>query len=121
MLVGVFFWDSILAERMAEVEPFKSTFLVPIWTRQWGFIAWWLVLFGLSFAMYRPFCRYICPMGGGIALLSSFRPSGPKRRAFCSSCKICTRGCESRGVSQGRQHRPTRVPFLHGVRGHLQR
>jgi len=96
LLVGVFFWDSVLAEQIAEVEPFKSTFLVPFWTRQWGFIAWWLVLFGLSFAMYRPFCRYICPMGGVIALLSSFRPSGPKRRAFCSSCKICTRGCESK-------------------------
>jgi NosR/NirI family nitrous oxide reductase transcriptional regulator len=96
ILVGVFAWDSILAERLAEVEPFKSTFLVPIWTRSWGFVAWWVVLLGLSFVMYRPFCRYLCPMGGGIALLSSFRPSGPKRRAFCSSCKICTRGCEPR-------------------------
>jgi NosR/NirI family nitrous oxide reductase transcriptional regulator len=94
VLVGVFLWDSILGERLAEVEPFKSTFLVPIWTREWGFVAWWLVLLGLSFVMYRPFCRYVCPMGGGIALLSSFRPLGPKRRAFCSSCKICTRGCE---------------------------
>jgi NosR/NirI family nitrous oxide reductase transcriptional regulator len=96
VLLGVFFWDSILAERMAEVEPFKSTFLVPVWTREWGFVGWWLVLLALSFAMYRPFCRYLCPLGGGIALLSSFRPSGPKRRAFCSSCKICTRGCEPR-------------------------
>jgi NosR/NirI family nitrous oxide reductase transcriptional regulator len=94
VLVGVFLWDSILGERLAEVEPFKSTFLVPIWTREWGFVAWWLILLGLSFVMYRPFCRYVCPMGGGIALLSSFRPLGPKRRAFCSSCKICTRGCE---------------------------
>jgi NosR/NirI family nitrous oxide reductase transcriptional regulator len=96
ILVGVFAWDSILAERMAEVEPFKSTFLVPVWTRSWGFVAWWVVLLGLSFVMYRPFCRYLCPMGGGISLLSSFRPAGPKRRAFCSSCKICTRGCEPR-------------------------
>jgi NosR/NirI family nitrous oxide reductase transcriptional regulator len=94
VLAGVFLWDSILGERMAEVEPFKSTFLVPIWTREWGFVAWWTVLLGLSFTMYRPFCRYVCPMGGGIALLSSFRPLGPKRRAFCSSCKICTRNCE---------------------------
>ncbi|MBW2384814.1 MAG: 4Fe-4S binding protein [Deltaproteobacteria bacterium] len=96
LLLGVFLWDSILAERMAEVEPFKSTFLVPIWTRSWGFVVWWSVLFLLSFLMYRPFCRYICPMGGGLALFSSFRPSGPKRRAFCSSCQICTRACEPR-------------------------
>ena len=96
VLIGVFLWDSILAEQMAEVEPFKSTFLVPIWTRHWGFVAWWLALLALSFVMYRPFCRYLCPMGGEIALLSSFRPSGPKRRAFCSSCTICARGCEPR-------------------------
>jgi len=95
-LVGVFLWDSVLAERLAEVEPFKSTFLVPAWTRGWGYLSWWLLLLGLSFLMYRPFCRYLCPLGGGLALLGSFRPSGPRRRAFCSSCKICTRGCEPR-------------------------
>jgi len=95
-LVGIFLLDSILAERLAEVEPFKSTFLVPFWTRPWGYAAWWLVLLGASIALYRPFCRYLCPLGGGLALLSSFRPSGPRRRVFCSSCKICTRGCEPR-------------------------
>lgn len=96
VLIGTYLWDSMLGERIAEIEPFKSTFLVPIWTREAGFVAWWLLLLALSFAMYRPFCRYLCPLGGGIALLSSFRPSGPKRRAFCSSCKICTRACEPR-------------------------
>lgn len=98
VLVGVFLYDSILAEQLAEVEPFKSTFLVPAWTRHWGFLAWWLVLLAISFAMYRPFCRYLCPLGGGLALLSSFRPSGPRRRAFCSQCTICTRGCEPRAI-----------------------
>ncbi len=97
-LIGVYLYDSILGERLAEIEPFKSTFLVPIWTREAGFIAWWVVLLALAFVMYRPFCRYLCPMGGGLALLSSFRPSGPKRRAFCSSCQICTRGCEPRAI-----------------------
>jgi len=96
VLVAVFLWDSILGERLAEVEPFKSTFLVPAWTRHWGFFAWWIFLLGISLVWYRPFCRYVCPLGGGLALLSSFRPSGPRRRVFCSSCKICTRGCEPR-------------------------
>jgi NosR/NirI family nitrous oxide reductase transcriptional regulator len=97
-LIAVFLWDSILAERLAEIEPFKSTFLVPAWTRHWGFLAWWLVLLAGSFVVYRPFCRYLCPLGGGLALLSSFRPSGPRRRAFCSQCTICTRGCEPRAI-----------------------
>ena len=46
VLIGVYLWDSILGEQMAEVEPFKSTFLVPIWTRGWGFVAWWVHAIG---------------------------------------------------------------------------
>jgi NosR/NirI family nitrous oxide reductase transcriptional regulator len=98
VLLAAFLWDGILGERLAEVEPFKSTFLVPAWTRHWGFLVWWILLLASSFVMYRPFCRYVCPLGGGLALLGSFRPSGPRRRAFCSSCRICTRGCEPRAI-----------------------
>jgi NosR/NirI family nitrous oxide reductase transcriptional regulator len=98
LLVLVFLWDAALGERLAEVEPFKSTFLVPAWTRHSGFLVWWGVLLSLSFVMYRPFCRYLCPLGGYVALISSFRPSGPKRRRFCGSCKICAPGCESRAI-----------------------
>jgi NosR/NirI family nitrous oxide reductase transcriptional regulator len=95
-LIAVFLWDGILGERLAEIEPFKSTSLVPAWTRSWPFLAWWVFLLGISFVSYRPFCRYLCPLGGGLALLGSFRPSGPRRRVFCGSCKICARGCEPR-------------------------
>lgn len=95
-LIGTFLYSSVLGEKLAEIEPFKSTFLVPIWTRHWGFVVWWAVLLVASFFTYRPFCRYLCPLGGGLALLNSFRFAGPKRRKFCSSCKICTRECEPR-------------------------
>jgi NosR/NirI family nitrous oxide reductase transcriptional regulator len=98
VLIPVFLFDSVLGERMAEVEPFKSTFLVPAWNRSAPFLAWWVVLLAMSVVMYRPFCRYLCPLGGGLALLGSFRPSGPRRRNFCTSCKICTRGCEPRAI-----------------------
>ena len=98
VLVGAFFFDSLLGERLAEVEPFKSTFLVPAWERSAGFLGWWLLLLGLSTFMYRPFCRYVCPLGGGLALFGSFRRSGPRRRRFCTSCKLCTKGCEPRAI-----------------------
>lgn len=96
VLVVAFLWDSLLGERLAEVEPFKSTFLVPAWGRSAGFFGWWLVLLAWSALMYRPFCRYLCPLGAGLSVLSSFRPLGPRRRRFCSSCQICPRGCESK-------------------------
>ena len=96
VLVAAFLHDSLLGERLAEVEPFKSTFYVPAWERSGLFFGWWLLLLGLSAIVYRPFCRYLCPLGGGLSILSSFRPLGPRRRRFCSRCQICTRGCESR-------------------------
>ncbi len=98
VLVGAFLFDSILAERLAEVEPFKSTFLVPAWQRGGFFLGWWLLLLAWSLFMYRPFCRYLCPLGAGLAIFSSFRPSGPRRRRFCSNCQICARGCEPRAI-----------------------
>jgi len=100
VLVPIFLWDSVLGEKLAEVEPFKSTFLVPAWERSGLFFGYWLLLLGLSVFMYRPFCRYLCPLGGGLAILSSFRFSGPRRRRFCTSCKICTRGCEPRAIQE---------------------
>lgn len=98
VLVPIFLYDSVLGEKMAEIEPFKSTFFVPFWTRAWPFALWWLVLAFWSALTFRPFCRYLCPLGAGLALFGSFRFSGPRRREFCSSCKICTRGCEPKAI-----------------------
>jgi NosR/NirI family nitrous oxide reductase transcriptional regulator len=100
VLLGTFLYSSELGEKLAEVEPFKSTFYVMPWTRQWFFFAWWAVLLAVSFVWWRPFCRYLCPLGAALALPSSFRISGPHRRAFCSSCTICTRGCEPRAIDK---------------------
>jgi len=97
-LVVAYLVDPITGEQAAEIEPFKSTFFVHFWTRQWYYAGWWVVLAGLSLVMYRPFCRYLCPLGAGLALPSSVRLSGPYRRDFCSKCKICTRGCEPRAI-----------------------
>jgi NosR/NirI family transcriptional regulator, nitrous oxide reductase regulator len=93
-LIPAYLYSPELGERLAEVEPFKSTFFVLPWTRHWGLFAWWLLLAGASVLMYRPFCRYICPLGAALAVGSTFRVLGPRRREFCESCKICTRGCE---------------------------
>ena len=97
-LVPIFLFDSILGEQLAEIEPFKSTFLVPFWTRHWGFALYWIALAVWSLFTFRPFCRYICPLGAGLAIFNSFRFAGPRRRAFCTNCKICTKGCEPRAI-----------------------
>ena len=94
LLVGTFLYSSEVGEMMAEIEPFKSTFFVAPWSRQWFLFGWWLLLAGISFVWWRPFCRYLCPLGAALAIPGTFRISGPYRRAFCPSCKICTRTCE---------------------------
>jgi len=100
MLLASFLYSSGLGEKLAEVEPFKSTFFVLPWTRPLGFFAWWVLLLVLAVFWYRPFCRYLCPLGAALALPSSIRRSGPYRRNFCEHCKICTRGCEPRAIRQ---------------------
>lgn len=98
LLVGTFLYSSELGERLAEIEPFKSTFFVAPWTRELLFFGWWLALAAASLVTFRPFCRYLCPLGAALALPSSLRLSGPHRRNFCSSCTICTRGCEPKAI-----------------------
>lgn len=100
ILVPVFLVSSILGEQLAEIEPFKSTFYVPAWTREWWFLAWWLLLLGLTLISWRPFCRYLCPLGAGLALIGSFRFAGPYRRQFCNRCTICARGCEPKAIGK---------------------
>ena len=97
-LVGTFLYSPELGEQLAEIEPFKTTFLVRPWTREWGFVLWWGCLLTASLFWWRPFCRYVCPLGAGLALPGSFRLSGPHRRNACHTCQICTRTCEPKAI-----------------------
>jgi len=97
VLLTVFLLWPETGERMAEVEPFKSTFFVPPWTRHAALFAYWSLLLLSSFIVFRPFCRYLCPLGAALALPSSFRLSSPYRREFCAKgCQTCPRNCEPR-------------------------
>ena len=99
VLLTAYLIDPETGERMAEVEPFKSTFFVPPWSRHVLLFGYWIVLLGASLVWYRPFCRYLCPLGAALAIPSSIRLSGPYRRDFCSKgCQICPRGCEPRAI-----------------------
>lgn len=97
-LIGTFLYSPALGELLAEVEPFKTTFFVRPWIREVGFIAWWSLLLAASLVTFRPFCRYVCPLGAALAIPGSLRFAGPRRRDFCSKCKICTRTCEPKAI-----------------------
>ncbi|WP_164066374.1 4Fe-4S binding protein, partial [Serratia marcescens] len=84
-----------LAEKLAEVEPFKTTFLVGISHRAWPYGLFVCTLLGISLFVERPYCKYICPLGAALAMPSTFRWFGLRRKQDCNSCKACAVGCGS--------------------------
>ena len=97
-LLASSFYSMGVAEKLAEVEPFKSTFLINIWDRSWPFIAYWLALLVASAFMERPFCKYLCPLGAALAIPTTFRQIGLKRKPECTKCHACAKGCGSLSI-----------------------
>ena len=97
-LLGVSFYSMELAETLAEVEPFKTTFLVGVWNRSWPFVLFVGVILGISILSERPYCKYICPLGAGLAIPTKFRFFGLKRKSECETCHACAAGCGSHAI-----------------------
>ena len=98
MLLTVSFFSMGLAEKLAEVEPFKTTFLVGLLNRSWPYTLFTATLLGLSIFTERPFCKYLCPLGAALAMPSTFRWFGLKRKQECTSCAACAKGCGSQAI-----------------------
>ena len=97
-LLAVSFYSIGLAEKLAEIEPFKTTFLVGVWNRSWPFVTFWAVLLVASAFFERPFCKYLCPLGAALAVPSTFRWWGLKRKQECGPCAACAVGCGSQAI-----------------------
>lgn len=97
-LVLVSFYSMETAETLAEIEPFKTTFLVGVWNRPWPFVLFVGVILGISILSERPYCKYICPLGAGLAIPGKFRLFGLKRKSECRTCHACAAGCGSHAI-----------------------
>ncbi|MCY0886347.1 MAG: 4Fe-4S binding protein, partial [Firmicutes bacterium] len=87
------------AERAAEIEPFKTIFFLRF-MRPWYFDVYAGLWIAVALFRYRPFCRYLCPLGGALAVFS-VRPLRPiPRYEFCSRCTICARTCEVKAIDE---------------------
>ncbi len=98
VLVGVSLYSMDMAETLAEIEPFKTTFLVGVWNRPWPYTTFVAVILGISILSERPYCKYVCPLGAGLALPSMFRVFGLKRKKECTTCHACATGCGSHAI-----------------------
>ncbi len=100
-LLCVSLFSMELAERLAEVEPFKTTFLVGLIQRSQGgipYVMYATLLLGLSLLTERPFCKYLCPLGAALAMPTTFRWFGLQRKAECTHCTACAKGCGSHAI-----------------------
>lgn len=99
-LLAVSFYSMGMAEKLSEIEPFKTTFLVGAWNRTWPFFTFWAVLMVASVFFERPFCKYLCPLGAALAVPSTFRWWGLKRKKECGPCAACAVGCGSQAIDE---------------------
>lgn len=97
-LLAVSAFSMTTAEMLAEVEPFKTTFLVGPLNRAWPYTMFLAVILGLSIFIERPFCKYLCPLGGALAMPSTFRWFGLRRKPDCNRCKACAVGCGAQAI-----------------------
>lgn len=83
------------AEVYAEVEPFKTVFLLQF-DRDWPFIIYAVSLLVVSLFSRKVYCRYICPLGAALAVPSGIRLfDWLKRRKDCGQpCQLCAVECE---------------------------
>jgi len=107
VLLVVSFFSMPWAEKLAEVEPFKTTFLVGVLNRSWPFVLFWAVVVGASIFIERPFCKYLCPLGASLALPGRFRLLKLRRKPECTTCRACAVRCGSQSIDAAGRIDPT--------------
>jgi NosR/NirI family nitrous oxide reductase transcriptional regulator len=87
------------AERLAEVEPFKTAIILKF-VRHWPFALYAAALLGGSLFVERLFCRYLCPLGAALAIPARMRMfDWLKRYRECGSpCQRCATECPVQAI-----------------------
>jgi NosR/NirI family nitrous oxide reductase transcriptional regulator len=99
VLFGLSLQSMTLAEKYAEVEPFKTAITLHF-MREWGFVLYAGLLVVASAFNHKFFCRYACPLGAGLAIPARIRLfDWLKRHKECGNpCQICANECEVQAI-----------------------
>jgi len=94
VLFGISLASIPLAEHYAEVEPFKTAIILKF-ARAWPYVAYVLVLLFAGLFIERFYCRYLCPLGGALAIPARMRMfQWLKRYRECGNpCQTCSNEC----------------------------
>ncbi len=88
------FHPSSAAEKLAEVEPFKTSITL-LFVRHWPFVVYAIGLIVINLFVYKAFCRYLCPLGAMMAIGGKLRMQNwiPRRVECGSPCQLCKVKC----------------------------
>ena len=98
-LFGVSLASIEQAERLAEVEPFKTA-LILNFVRAWPFVAYAAALLIAGLFVERFYCRYLCPLGAALAIPARMRMfDWLKRYRECGNpCQTCANECPVQAI-----------------------
>jgi hypothetical protein len=88
-------------DRLVEVEPFKTSITL-MFVRSWPFVAWAVALLAVNAVIYKSFCRYLCPLGAGMAVLGRLRLQNwiPRRTECGQPCQRCASDCRYQSIKK---------------------
>lgn len=106
-LFAISLYSLTLSERLAEVEPFKTSIILNF-IRDWPFVLYAVLLLIGSLFIERFFCRYLCPLGAGLAIPARLRMfDWLKRHRECGSpCQRCAIECPVQAIHPNGQINP---------------
>ncbi|WP_298252915.1 NosR/NirI family protein [Bradyrhizobium sp.] len=98
-LFGLSLYSVDMAERFAEVEPFKTAIILKF-SRTWPFVLYAVALLVIGLFVERFFCRYMCPLGAALAIPGRMRTFEWLRRwQECGSpCQRCAKECPVQSI-----------------------
>ena len=94
-LAGVALGSMSQAALLAEVEPFKTVFVMHF-QRAPLFVSWALLLLVMAVLNNKFYCKYLCPLGAALSFVTRFRVfDWLRRRVECGHpCQICAKECQ---------------------------
>ena len=98
-ILGSVFISPELTDRLVEAEPFKTAITLNF-VRSWPFVLYAAALLAASGVVYKSFCRYLCPLGAGLAILGRFRVLDwlPRRKECGTPCQTCRHRCDYEAI-----------------------
>ncbi|MCR9088904.1 MAG: NosR/NirI family protein [Rhodobacteraceae bacterium] len=98
-LFGVSLASLPMAEKLAEIEPFKTAIILKF-LREWPFVVFALAVLFAGLFIERFYCRAMCPLGAALAIPARMRMfDWLKRYPSCGNpCQTCAHECPVQAI-----------------------